>query len=209
VDSSRVAVIGLSAALVLGLGLLARSLWSSDPSNAASQTPLQTNLASVGLSVPLHADASVSRADVEEGRLVHMLVDIGDARMRIRVTHDLSSDRAEQRIDQDRQRIDALFGERQAPYPGELSHSLKCPEAFKPADHADKGSARTMVRLFANERLAYGGCSDDLLAYRATIGTWYDAPAERLVQVTYYTPRTDMIDAGPALLAETRVGKTP
>ena len=151
----------------------------------------------------------MSRADVEDGRLVHMLVDHGEARLRVGVTHELDPIRAEQRIDQERQRIDALFGDRQAPYPGELSHSLKCPDAFKPADHPNKGSARTMVRLFANERLAFGGCSDDLLAYRATIGTWYDPPNERLVQVTYYAPRTDTVDTGPELLAMTRVGETP
>lgn len=173
------------------------------------RSPLEANLASLELTLPLGPGATVARADVEEGQLVHMLIDDGDARVRVRATHGLDAKTAQERIEQDRQRISALFGERQAPYPGELSNSLKCPDRFKPTDHEPKGSARTMVRLFANERLAFGGCSEDLLAYAATLGTWYDPGAQRLVQVTYYSPRSAMVDAGPELLVSAQLGSAP
>ena len=166
-------------------------------------------MASIGLELRLGDEATVTRADVEAGRLVHMLVDDGAARVRVRATHELDPPAAERRIEQDLKRIEALFGERQAPYPGELSNSLKCPERFKPSQPPELGSARTMLRLFANERLAFGGCSDDLLTYAATIATWYDPDARRLVQVTYYAPRTLEVDPGPQLLASAFVGNLP
>lgn len=199
----------LSVGLAVGAGALGvLALSPADSSVDAVPSALQANLASVGLSLQLSDAAAVSRADVETGRLVHMLVEDRDARVRIRVSHDVDAVDAERRIAEARQRIDALFGERQAPYPGELSNSLKCPEAFKPTDHTPRGAARTLVRLYANERLAYGGCADDLLAYRSTVGQYYDPDAARLIQVEYHSPRA-ADDPGPAVLAGARVGANP
>jgi len=193
----------------VGCVALATLLMRAPDKPLPPRSPLEANLASLELTLTLGPGATVARADVEEGQLVHMLIDDGDARVRVRATHGIDPKTAQERVEQDRQRISALFGERQAPYPGELSNSLKCPDQFKPTDHEPKGSAQTMVRLFANERLAFGGCSEDLLAYAATLGTWYDPAAQRLVQVTYYSPRSAMVDAGPGLLAAAQLGGGP
>lgn len=209
-DSSRVVIVALSLGLLVGAGALATLVLLPEPSDTVRPaSPLAANLGSLGLDLDLSTSATVDRADVEENRLVHMLVHDGDARVRIRATHDLDPAAAERRIAEARQRIDALFGERQAPYPGELSNTLKCPEAFKPVDHTPRGTAHTLVRLYANERLAFGGCADDLLAYRVTIGQYYDPASRRLVEVEYFSPRAAAADPGPDVLAGATLGEAP
>ena len=209
-DTSRVAI----PVLALGLlgGLVALGILLTTPADGipdGGSSPLVANLASIGLSFSLSSAAVVGRADVEDGRLMHMLIEDGPARLRLRISHGLSPDEAERRIEAARQRLDSLYGERQAPYPGELSNSLKCPEAFKPVDHTPAGTAASLVRLYANDRLAFGGCADELLTYRASVAQYYAPSQGRLVQAEYYWPRAQPSDPGPALLSSARFDGVP
>ncbi len=209
-DTSRVAI------PVLGLGLLgslaALGILLTTPGDdvpGVSSSPLATNLASIGLSFSLSSAATVGRADVEDGRLVHMLIEDGPGRLRLRVSHGVSPSDAQRRIESARERLDALYGERQAPYPGELSNSLKCPDGFKPIDHTPLGSAASLVRLYANDRLAFGGCADDLLTYRASVAQYYTPSQGRLVQAEYFWPREQSSDPGPEVLSGARLTGSP
>ncbi len=210
VDTSRVAIPVLGLGLLGGLTALGVLLHtpSGDPARTDTR-PLAANLASIGLALSLSDAATVGRADVEAGRLVHMLVEDGDARLRLRVSHGLAPDEAERRIDAARQRLDALYGERQAPYPGELSNSLKCPDAFKPVDHTPAGTAASLVRLYANDRLAFGGCADELLTYHASVAQYYSPAQGRLVQAEYFWPRGQSSDPGPEILSSARLDGAP
>ncbi len=162
-----------------------------------------TNLASVGLLVPDTEGFAVVRADLEDGRLVSMLAERGEERLRIHVAWDLDAMAGPQRIQQSRAIIDGLYGERQAPYPGELSNTLKCPEEYRPTDISPMGAAAQLVHLYANERYAFGGCNPDLLAYRATVGMYYDESRRRFVEMTFFAP-LEGVDSGPTILAEAR-----
>lgn len=209
-DTSRVAIPVLGLGLLGGLAALGILLTTpGDNAPGVSSSPLATNLASIGFSVSLSSAATVGRADVEDGRLVHMLIEDGPGRLRLRVSHGVSPSDAQRRIESARERLDALYGERQAPYPGELSNSLKCPDAFKPVDHTPLGSAASLVRLYANDRLAFGGCADELLTYRASVAQYYAPSQGRLVQAEYFWPREQSSDPGPALLSGARLTRSP
>ena len=92
-----------------------------------------------------------------------------------------------------------LFGDRQAPYPGQLSHTLQCPARFQPQDLPHDGEVLARLSLYANDRLAYGGCSEDLLRYHATVAMVYDADAQRLFQVEAFAALgTELADTDAA-----------
>lgn len=199
-------MLGMGATLVLGSLALAVLLLTPE---AAPLDPIQANLASVGLHLELSEGAQIERADVQEGRLDTMMLRDGDTRVKVRVQHGLDPTQAASRVAEHAEVIAGLFGERQAPYPGELSNSLSCPEAYKPQPVMPQGQALALTALFANERLTYGGCNADLLAFRATLGHFYDPEGARLIQVEVFSPMDATVDPGPAMLAQATVGSQP
>ena len=206
-DSSRVVTVALAVGLLVGLGAAAW-LWSQEPVEPAVSA-LDANLASITVEVALSESAVVERADLESDQLVHMVIVDGADRLRLRVTHGLDELGAQRRLDEARGVLFAMFGERQAPYPGELSNTLKCPDVYKPVEHTPKGDATHLIRLYANERFGYGGCNADLLSYRATVGLYYDADSQRLLQAEYFSPVDAALDKGPERLSKLVLGDTP
>jgi len=195
----------LAASAAIGATALAYLLvWPSDGTGAGAAStlldPLAEDLATAGAALTVPEPASRLRAQSPGGRLAEGLYAIGAARLRVRLT---DGQDATALADAERTRVLALFEEHQAPYPGALSTSLRCPEALRPAALPDLPAARFALRLFANERLAYGGCADDLLRYRASYGAFVDAAGERLIRVEYFDLR-DAADVGAELLRSFR-----
>lgn len=186
---------GLVLTLLAGLAVLAALLLRRE----APASPAEAALAAAGVQLDLPDDAQVLRSAQRDGRPASALLALGDDRLRLRVTEGLDAGDAEARVQELRRVLEGLFEDRQAPYPGQLSNTLRCPERFRPEAIAPRGEALELVGLYANDRLGFGGCSEDLLRYRATVGYFYDPAGRRLLQLTYFAD-LDGPDAGPALL---------
>jgi hypothetical protein len=189
---SRSLQVGSLAMLVLVLGVL---LATRTPTVSAVDQALST----VSASVMVPKGATVAQARMNGDHLALVVVDITGDRLRITVTEDLDSTAAQRRTDDVLAVIHNLFGDRQAPYPGQLSHTLQCPARFQPQDLPHDGETLARLSLYANDRLAYGGCSEDLLRYHATVSMVYDADAQRLFQVEAFAALgAGLADAGAA-----------
>jgi hypothetical protein len=193
-------VAGLTVSLAVGVALLI--VLVKRPSD--QEHPVAAMLATAGAVLELPPQAAIAWAEAEEGRLSAAVVEIDDDRLRLRVLHGLNPTEAEATTAEQRLQIAELFEDRQAPYPGQLSHTLRCPDAYRPETLAPSGEARLLVRLYANDRMAFGGCSDDLLQYRATIGLFYDPQGERLLRLEYFTPKAVPPEPAEALLRSLR-----
>lgn len=191
---NRGLVLGLAASLVAVLAVLVVLLLTR-PQPQAPTGELAMALATLGVSMDV--DGQLTRVDDAAGR-VSLLAELGGDRLRLRVDQDLDAAAADARIVEIRAVIDNLFGDRQAPYPGQLSNTLQCPERYQPEELPRGTWARSVIGLYANDRLAYGGCSEDLLRYHATVGFFYDAPGQRLFQVEYFAALDGEGDRGPA-----------
>lgn len=149
--------------------------------------PLALHLETVGAAITPAGEAVPLRVVAPGGTFSEGLYAIGDDRLRIRVAE--TGVEGAQMAEQERARILGLFEERQAPYPGALSNALRCPEALRPAELPDRAGAVFLLSLFANDRMAFGACAEDLLRYRATVGAFVDRAGSRLVRVEYFEPK--------------------
>ncbi|MSP56300.1 MAG: hypothetical protein EXR69_11965 [Myxococcales bacterium] len=174
--------LGVSLVVILGAGF---ALLVDGPA-PAPQSELSRALGAVGASIDVPATVSTLNVQEAGGSLQSILAADGAARLRIRVTEGLDRDAAAKRVKDVRSMIDGLFEPRQAPYPGELSHTLQCPEEYQPMDVVERGDALALLQLYANDRLTFGGCSADLLRYHTTVGYFYSAGSRRLFGVEYF-----------------------
>lgn len=178
-------VVGLSATLV-GLLALGASLVMNAP---APLTEVERWLATVGVSLDLPPTATPLDVQEHDGVLTSMLVADGDVRLRVKVTEGLSWAEAAVRAADQQAVITGLFEDHQAPYPGQLSNTLTCPDTYLPSSEVLKrGLILGALHLYANDRLAYGGCSPDLLRYRSTVAWAYDGATSRLFTLEYHIP---------------------
>ncbi|MAE71442.1 MAG: hypothetical protein CME06_13365 [Gemmatimonadetes bacterium] len=171
----------------------------------AKETDVQGLLATIKANIDLPAEARVLKAEQGEGELVMALISVAEDRLRIRVSEHLDRAEATELVQQSRAMIENLFMDRQAPYPGQLSHSLRCPDRFLPREIDSSDSALLMLRLFANDRLTFGGCSEDLLRYRATLAFFYDEPRKRLFRIDYFAAKENAVDPGIDVLRSFRI----
>lgn len=157
-------------------------------------------LATVGIALDLPDTATPIDVQQQGGVLTSMLVADGDARLRVRVAEHLTQDEALARASEQAAVITGLFEDHQAPYPGALSHTLTCPDTYLPSvDVLLHGMFLNVLHLYANDRLAFGGCSPDLLRYRSTVAWAYDPATQRLFTLEYHSP-IDRQDIGPQVL---------
>jgi len=163
--------------------------------------PLTQALASVGVRITVNSPSEILRAEAEEGRLQTALAAIGDDRLRVRVLDDHDRTSAQALSSDMRAQLLNLFGDRQAPYPGQLSQTLTCPERFLPVELETSGDMLLQMQVFANERFGYGGCDESLLSYRSTMGLFYFPDSEQFFQVEYFEPVQSEVLSGPKVLA--------
>lgn len=149
---------------------------------------LQRDLAGVGAHIAVPEPATALVVTAPGGVLASGLYGIGEDRLRVRVTSGLEAARGAELAREERSLILGLFGDHQVPYPGALSTTLRCPEHLLPAALEPGGSAAFVLGLYANDRLSYGGCAEDLLRYRATVAAFVDPNGGRLVRVEYFEP---------------------
>lgn len=188
---------GLVLSLVLILAVLGALLLDRSPTPQDAD-PLQRVLSEYGVQLDLAAEVD-SIAELPGHTTI--LARSGSDRLRIAITTDLDPADAPTRVAEVLAVIDNLFGDRQAPYPGQLSNTLRCPDEYKPRSLPRGPWAEAVLGLYANDRLAFGGCSEDLLRYHATVGIFYDPGTRRLFQVEYFASLDDDEDRGPEVVA--------
>ncbi len=166
--------------------------------------PLAVGLASVGAAVTVTGPVAALGVDAPRGVLVSGLYALGDDRLRLRVTAGLGPGEAAALALQERALIEGLFEDHQAPYPGALSTTLRCPDELRPAEVEPRGGALFLLGLQANDRLAFGGCAEDLLHYRATVGAFQDGGGTLLIRIEYFEPKDEINSRGPDVLRSFR-----
>lgn len=197
---SRSLLVGSLAVLLLVLGVLLAT-------RTPAVSPVDQALSTVSAVAAVPEGATVSQVRMNGDHLAILVVDAGEDRLRITVTEGLDATAAQRRTDDVLAVIVNLFGDRQAPYPGQLSHTLQCPARFQPQDLPHEGEVLARLSLYANDRLAYGGCSEDLLRYHATVAMVYDADAQRLFQVEAFAALgTELADTDAAARGASLVG---
>jgi hypothetical protein len=166
---------------------------------------LAANLASVGAQLTLPVPSTPISVSAPDGRFEAGAYAVGPDHVRVRVTRGLDPAAGEALARQDRAVIFGLFEDHQAPYPGALSHTLRCPQGLMPRDREPRGEAAFLLSVFANSRYAFGGCADDLLRYEATVGAWYNPSLGTLLRIDYFQPRDPPSPArGPSALGTFR-----
>ena len=191
---------GVSLALglmtVVLVGVIALILGTSQTAD-----PLREALESVEAQITVASSPEILRAEAKEGRLQTALAAIGDDRLRVRVFDDHDSSSAQALSSDMRAQLLNLFGDRQAPYPGQLSQTLTCPERFLPVELETSGDMLLQMQFFANERFGYGGCDESLLAYRSTMALFYFPGSGQFFQLEYFEPVETEVLKGPEVLA--------
>jgi arylsulfatase A-like enzyme len=158
-------------------------------------------MAGAGLELDLPDGATLLRSQGSGTGLESAVLALGDDRLRVRVVSGVQAAKAKALVDEERTLLEDLFGDRQAPYPGQLTNTLRCPETYHPQEVRPLGGALELLTLQANDRLGFGGCAADLLRYRATVGFFHDAQAKRLIKLEYFAALESDQGQGAKLLA--------
>lgn len=114
--------------------------------------------------------------------------------IKIEVLGGLTEKGATQYITDQRSSIDSLFTGSLSPYPGILSHTLECPEEYIPKVEEEQveDSWRIFYYLYANNRLTFGGCAEDVLAYVAVLAFIYCKDKNEVYHIEYFTPKDNL-----------------
>ncbi len=86
--------------------------------------------------------------------------------------------------------IDSLFKDLISPYPGVLSNQIKCSKEFLPriSEEESNDYLKIFYNLYANKRLNFGICNNDLIHYKATINLILCKKTHQVFQIEYFTP---------------------
>lgn len=86
--------------------------------------------------------------------------------------------------------IRALYGNALSPYPGEISNELICNENFLPEFNTKQTNLLeySYFILFANDRLTYGACSEDIVRYKSILAWAYCDGKNSFYQFEFFSP---------------------
>ena len=87
--------------------------------------------------------------------------------------------------------LEAQYDIRDAPYPGDITRNVVCPEQFKPIKDAIKNE-HSLVNylLYSTKSLAYGVCVRDLVSYKSFLSFFY-CDNKGLFQIEFFVPIND------------------
>ncbi len=85
--------------------------------------------------------------------------------------------------------LESQYEIRNAPYPGEVTREVVCPEEFKPVKNIiDNQHSMANYMLYSTISFTYGVCAKDLIAYKAFFGLFYCEKRNNLVQIELFVP---------------------
>jgi len=110
--------------------------------------------------------------------------------LRMEAKNNFSAQEAQQVIQSQIVRMQGVFEDAAAPYPGELSDIITCGKEFQPIYSAKKQNGIQMAYFtgFVNERLVFGSCASDQAAYRDTLTMFYCPQQKKFYQLEIITP---------------------
>lgn len=93
-------------------------------------------------------------------------------------------------------KMHALYEKAASPYPGEVSNAISCAEEYRPkySNETNNGRETHLFVGFANDRLAFGACEDDLITKRASVVMYYCAKQKRLYKFELFTPISESVE---------------
>jgi len=84
--------------------------------------------------------------------------------------------------------LEAQYEIRDAPYSGEVTKEVVCPEEFKPVKNAvSNRHSLANYQLYSTKRFTYGVCAGDLVAYKSFLGFFY-CDGKGLFQIKIFVP---------------------
>lgn len=90
-------------------------------------------------------------------------------------------------------KINGLFETIRSPYPGMVSDTISCDDTFKPAPKIILGQHDLPITYFTgflNNRLQYGSCTEDQIAYKSFVGIFYCKDAHQWLQIELIVERS-------------------
>ena len=84
--------------------------------------------------------------------------------------------------------LESQYEIRDAPYPGEITKEVVCPEEFKPVKNViNNKNSLVNYQLYSTKSLTYGACAKDLIIYKAFLGFFY-CDGKGLFQIEFFVP---------------------
>jgi hypothetical protein len=110
--------------------------------------------------------------------------------LRVEVNSAIANDEAEKQIQAQITRMKALFEKAAAPYPGEVSDVIQCPEEFRPIFGTTNQNNLQISHFtgFLNSRLVFGACTADQVIYQAVLALFYCPEQKQLFQLEIIAP---------------------
>ncbi len=174
----------LGASALAGIAVLGVLAWPQP-----EQDPLAQALAQAGLDLDIPPGSALLRdaPTLQGGRGLELQQ--GQNKLTLDLSPVTDIKQANTRIADQAYMLESLFYDRQAPYPGQLSNTLRCPEEFLPEKQImEEPNQGLRFSLFANDRMSFGGCSRDLLSLRAVLLLLHCPASKQLVRLEAFTP---------------------
>jgi len=105
--------------------------------------------------------------------------------LKVEIVEGYSEKQAEQYRDEQSMLLEGLYVPQLPPYPEFLMQENACGKKYHPVKRETRHGI--FYTLFANDRLGYGVCTDDLIAYRAGLGLLYCPSGKTAIKVEVFT----------------------
>ncbi len=157
-------------------------------SSCAKDAGLDRHLTRLGLRV-----SGIEGFMVKDSGEGHLVAERDHEVIRVKTVDGLDGPGAETYIKEQSAMLLGVFDPRLPPYPEFMTRASGCPDKYKPV--SKDGPLGPYYLLYAGKRLTYGGCSEDLIEYRASIGFFYLPKEKRVIRLEYFIPKDREIDA--------------
>lgn len=128
----------------------------------------------------------------EPGAAGNLLAEREHEVIRVKAVDGLDGQGAETYIREQSLMLLGVFDPKLPPYPEFMTRASGCHDKYKPV--RKEGRLGPYYLLYAGKRLTYGGCSEDLIEYRASIGFFYLPKEKRVIRLEYFIPKDREID---------------
>lgn len=114
-----------------------------------------------------------------------------DVVVKIEITPAIEETAARSYIKERHYVLESLFKRLSNPYPGMITNTIECPDAFKPeiTEAVIQGSTVPVYILNSTPRFTYGACVDELIRYRGVSAFIYAAGKKTLFRVELFYPK--------------------
>jgi len=129
-------------------------------------------------------------------RMYYALLKQDDTLLRIETWSSIESHEAEQIINAQILQMHTLYEKAMNPYPGVITQSIVCDTKYQPEYAVEQvnGKQLHIFTGYASQRLGFGACTDDLLAYRAFVALLYCEKQKQLFKLEIFSPLNNSSD---------------